>query len=380
MTKVYTNHHIKQPPQDCGCSFCQQYGVHNINLSGVGNLKISVEVSKMKNGKGTIHLQQVTSENSAQNLKKGGREILTRHTLTGYAKRQIRDAGSMLKWMVEHHTDVYSTLMTTLTYGRAVPDHKTAKKHLNAFLTRCRQKGYLKHYVWVAQLQTGKRSTEKGIESYRAKNGAAIHFHILHLTYKGSELQLENAQKSLRAIWKGIVNKWEKNAGFQVQNIGGVDVTPVYNASNYVSRYISNESETIIGNMWNMSAEMRKMIERETQTTEVDKRAFYAVVKNVSAKRLYKEKICPTTKEPKRERIREATHHTISFPMWNDTPIIITDSVDSVLNDIGRIERNNKKTSGICNVQTAQMNLSQKTNNRDTVVVSVERNHFTPVN
>jgi len=335
-----------------------------INLSGVGNLKKYLMVSQLKNGRGVIHIQQDTSKKSKKNLKKGERKKLERHTLTSYAKRQIRNAGSMLQWMVENKTDVYSTLMTTLTYGRAVPDHQTAKRHLNTFLTRCRQKGYLQHYVWVAQLQTGKRAKEKGIKSYRADNGAAIHFHILHCTYKGAELQINNAQNKFRTIWKGIVNKWEKKTGNNVQNIGGVDIRAVYNASNYVSRYISNESETIIGNMWNMSADMRKEIVSEKQIIEVDKNAYYSLSRIVSSKRLYENEIQPITKEIKKIKIREVSHHTISFKMWNDEPIIISDNVNAVIKEIRRIERNNKI---ICN------NVKPATNN---LILETKINHI----
>ena len=370
MPKLELFAHTKQ----CSCKFCADF----INLSGVGNLKKSIEVSSMKNGRGVIHLQQVSNEKSAENLKKGGREKLQRNQLTSYAKRQIRDAGSMQKWLVENDSNVHSTLMTTLTYGKAVPDHKTAKKHLNTFLTRCRQKKYLKHYLWVAQLQTGKRAIAKGLKSYRAENGSAIHFHILHLTYKGANLQLQNAQQEFRAIWKEIVNKWEAKAGFSVQNISGVNVIPVYNASNYVSAYISNESETIIGNMWNMSSEMRKEIIKTKLTIEVNKIAFDKMVSYVSAKRLYKTKIDEVTKEEKRERIREATFHTISFPMWNLDPIIITDNTNAVLENINRIHRNNIRTKQ-CNAPNVVPNSHPKTNSTNTVQTSVDNGHFIPV-
>jgi hypothetical protein len=372
MSKLELFTHTKQ----CSCKFCEHY----LNSSGVGNLKKTIQVSSMKNGRGVIHLQQVSHEKSSKNLKKGGREKLERNQLTSYAKRQIRDAGSMQKWLVENDADVYSSLMTTLTYGKAVPDHKTAKKHLNTFLTRCRQKNYLKHYLWVAQLQTGKRAIAKGLKSYRAENGSAIHFHILHLTYKGADLQLQNAQKEFRAIWKGIVNKWEAKAGFSVQNISGVNVIPVYNASNYVSAYVSNESDTIIGNMWNMSKEMRKEIEKTKLTIEVNKVAFEKVVRYVSAKRLSEIKEWKEFEEQKKEKIvlRKSTHHTISFPMWNGDPIIITDNTNAVLEHISLIERNNIKIKQ-CNAPNVIPNSHPKTNSTNTVQLRVDKAHFTPV-
>ena len=362
MPKLELLEHRKQ----CFCDFCS---THLFNLSGVGNLKKTIDVSSMKNGRGVIHTQQVSHANARLNLKRGGREKLERNQLTSYAKRQIRDAGSMQKWLVENDADVNSTLMTTLTYGKAVPDHKTAKKHLNTFLTRCRQQKFLKHYLWVAQLQTGKRAKEKGVKSYRAENGAAIHFHILHLTYKRAPLQLQNAQKEFRAIWKEIVNKWEAKEGYNIQNISGVNVIPVYNASNYVSAYISNESETIIGNMWNMSSEMRKEIVKTKLTIEVNKEAYKKMVFSVSSSRLYDEN---------KKRIREATWHTISFKMWNDEPIILTDNVDAVIQNINRIERNFNKINQ-CNAPNVIQNLLPKTSNINTAQTSVDKARFIPV-
>lgn len=310
-----------------------------LNLSGVGNLKKmtlfgperklrSVSVKCLYDRSGRLYYTPKVNEKCQNNLRKGGREKLARESLTSFASRRIRNAGRMLRFMVDNEIDnARSSVMITLTYGKQAPDHKTAKKHLNTFLTQCRNLGELKYYVWVAQLQTGKRAKELGRESYRAEHGSAIHFHILTLTHKGHGLQLRNAQGTLRHIWKQIVNKWEHKAGHEQQNIGGVDVRAVYNAGNYIARYLKNEQDTILGNMWNMSSHMRKAIQEKVTVMILDEKAFEATAGRFNAKRL-------------RKNSQKASHDTISVDNWDESPIIITNDVKAVLFEINRYKRN----------------------------------------
>jgi len=314
---------------------------HLINLSGVGNLKKNDALhtytfKRIYGGKGKIY--PTKEGGTISNLKKGGRTELKRHTLTNHAKNCIRNAGFVLSAKVENDMQFNSTMMITLTYGKNVPDHKTAKQHLNTFLTNCRNNDWLRYYVWVAQLQTGKRAKEKGLKSYRAENGNAIHFHILTITEKGNTLQLSNAQKQLRAYWKKIVNKWEVKQGYQPQNIGGVDVTAVYNSANYISRYISNEEETIIGNMWNISSGLRTAINETKEYIQVPMCDFDDLAKNVSIQKQYR-----INKEGKKERIKEASKKTISVKNWDDTWIILSDDINAVISELQRMERNRNK-------------------------------------
>jgi hypothetical protein len=325
-----------------------------INLSSVGNLKKSIpekerkhirlqddtrvliKVKKLISGKAKLFIDQSGKRaNRTDNLKKGGREVLQRTNLTDYAKSKIRDAGNVMGYLVENDSRYISSLMATLTYGKAVPDHKTAKRHLNLFLTRCRQYGWLNSYVWVAQNQTGKRATEKGLSSYRATNGSAIHFHILFLTERGSDLQLKNAQRVLRAIWKEIVNKWEVKKGFPVQNIGGVDIRAVYNSSNYISRYISQEEGTIIGNLWGMSSQLRKHIEPEEQYILYPKSIFNKTAYRTRAERIYRKNVLGET-----EVIGQLPKQTISIKLWNGERCICTNEYSLVKADLDRESRN----------------------------------------
>jgi hypothetical protein len=329
---------------------------HNINLSSVGNLKQGNEKNKVNvfdydtfidekqeyvfqqliSGKGWIYSKKEAGR--TENLKKGGREELKRSNLTPYAKRTIRNAGSVMAYLVQNDSRFVSTLMITLTYGKLVPDHKTAKRHLNAFLTRCRKNGWFVYYTWVAQLQTGKRAKEKGLKSYRAEHGAAIHFHILFMTEKGSDLQLKNAQRVLRAYWKKIVNDWEVKTGNQPQNIGGVDVTAVYDASGYVSRYISNEEETIIGNMWGMSSEMRKISEPKKYTKILPISDFENLAKRVDLGRMYR-----TNAEGKKERVKEASAQTVAVKIYDKSYVICTNNIEVVISELNRLTRNRYK-------------------------------------
>jgi len=309
------------------------------NLSSIGKLKkndpeIVCTSKRVLGGKGTIF--PTRSGGTCANLKKGGRTALKRHTLTQFAKTRIRDAGFVLQHLVnKEKSDFNSTLMVTLTYGRNVPDHKTAKKHLNTFLANCRNNNWLRYYVWVAQLQTGKRAKEKGIESYRAKNGDAIHFHILTITEKGNTLQLQNAQRELRAIWKKIVNKWEVKSGYKAQNIGGVDIRAVFNSANYISRYISNESETIIGNMWNMSAPLREVSQPKTKQFVISKSVF-----DTFARSVYIENVYYTNVQGKRIKVKEATFDTIAVKNWDKTFIVCSNNIPAVESDLMRRQRN----------------------------------------
>lgn len=315
----------------------------DINLSCVGKLKQSlrpsphgsvVVVKTLSDGSGKAYNKPKIYLNSQANLKRGGREELKRDTLTKYGSSQIRKAGRIIRYMVDNEIDnARSSVMITLTYGKESPDHKTAKKHLNTFLTRVRKLGELKYYVWIAQEQTGKRALEAGKKSYRAEHGNAIHFHILTMTHKGKDMQVHNAQNKLRAIWKQIVNKWEVKSGFEAQNIGGVDFRCVHNASNYVARYLKNEQDTIIGNMWNMSASMREAIKEDTTEIEVSTKAWEYTASRFHHGRM---KI--------RNQI-EPKYSTRAYKLWNDTPVLVSNDMRALFREVYRNERNLAKLS-----------------------------------
>lgn len=328
-------------------------GTHLINLSCVGKLirekplkalqrprlqddtRIILKSKKLKCGKASIYPDRDMEGKNTSNLKRGGRKALERTNLTSYAKRRIQDAGDMLAWSVANDSKCMSPIMITLTYGKAVPSDLISKRHINLFFNQCRKNNWLSTYLWVAQLQTGKRAKEKGQYSYRAEHGSAIHFHIITMTERGSDLQVNNAQKQLRAIWKKIVNDWERKSGHEVQNIGGVDVSAIYNASKYVSRYIKNETETIKGNMWGMSAMMRELIQPEESYTSVPKVVFQEICRKVDAKKMFR-----TNALGQSERIKIASGNTIAFRNWDNTYILLTNDYQIIESEFNRYAKN----------------------------------------
>lgn len=268
---------------------------------------------------------------NAQNLKRGGRGRLSRNNLTAHARRMIQGAGDYFEHKVQTNSGEAgrSCVMVTLTYGRNVPDHDTAKRHLELFIKRMKREGvragkkYLSHYAWVAQLQTGERAVKAGKESYRAKHGAAIHFHILT-----EWIPVEAARKH----WCGIVNVWERDNGKSVTRLGGVDVRSVFNASHYISRYISNETKSgnILGSLWGVSNEMRKRIGikdgQPINTTDKEWKSFVRAFKIAS----------------REHDVRDAErgHSVRMMNDWEDNPIVFTRDVGSILRAFTKWKRN----------------------------------------
>lgn len=184
-------------------------------------------------GRGVIMRKHVGV--NTHNLRRGGVTARCSGNLTPHARRLIQGGGDVFQKLVNEGGQ--SSVMVTLTYARNVPEHKEAKNHLRNFLRALKHKGYMNKYVWVAQLQ---------------KRGA-IHFHILT-----DQIPI----KLLRHVWCGIVAKWETEKGFEVSKLGGVDIRLVYNASNYISRYISKETKegTILGGLWGISKDLREEV------------------------------------------------------------------------------------------------------------------------
>ena len=298
---------------------------------------ISLKVSQLADKSGMIY--KVHTHPTITNLKKGGRVALARTNLTSYARRQIKASGRMFNHLVRTKKDFMSPIMVTLTYGRNVPTDAEAKSHLNNFLTLMRKKKQMNLYTWVAQMQTGKRAKDKGEYSYRAEFGACIHFHILTTQ---TDILL------MRKAWCSIVNKWESKKNMAITKLGGVDVRKVFNASNYISKYLQNEKETIKGNMWGQSSAMRKLITR-TETImncDFDLEAYaktrFEMNKRFATKSDY---------EQSKEHLDQINSFASSGEPLNvfigkdyaDYPIILTNDVSKVLEDIKRISKNNLK-------------------------------------
>ena len=298
---------------------------------------IALKVSQLADKSGMIY--KVHTKPTIKNLKKGGRVALARTNLTSYARRQIKASGRMLNHLVRTNKYFMSPIMVTLTYGRNVPTDAEAKGHLNNFFTLMRKKKQMKLYTWVAQLQTGKRAKDKGEYSYRAEFGACIHFHILTTQ---TDILL------MRKAWCSIVNKWEAKKNMPITKLGGVDVIKVFNASNYIAKYLQNEKETIKGNMWGQSGAMRKLITRtETTVNCTFNLEAYAKTRFEMNKRF----ATKTDYEQSKEHLDQLNSFASNGEALNvfigkdyaDYPIILTNDVYKVLEDIKRISKNNFK-------------------------------------
>jgi hypothetical protein len=71
-----------------------------------------------------------------------------------------------------------------MTYHNAKPDGRTAKKHINSFLTRLRYRFPETHYIWIAEFQS------RGV----------LHFHL----YLSLPYDLPGLRGTLAAIWHKI--------------------------------------------------------------------------------------------------------------------------------------------------------------------------------
>jgi len=285
---------------------------------GIIVLTRRIAVKGYHNPTGRGYICAVHPAGDTSNLKKGERKALTRTNLTSYAKRMIVAAGDVLQDKVEKGELKY-TVLVTLTYRKNVPDNKTAKKHLANFVRDMKRHGYMKLHAWVAQMQNGERSKQKGISSYRAKHGDGIHFHII-TTRTPVEL--------MRKTWRRIVYKWEQAAGMISEKISGVNVVKVNNASRYISRYITaeNKAGTILGNLWAISAPLRKMCKFQ-QTNEV----------TITVEEL-KQYINTYKMKSKQHEVRQRGKAETVYVAkdWKKHPVLFFRDVDRALSDIYR--------------------------------------------
>lgn len=166
---------------------------------------------------------------------------LVQSGLTKYAATTIKKAARILHYSVEGNLASF----ITLTYGRNIPNHKTAKKHLYLFLKRMRRLYGTFMYVWVAENQ---------------KRGA-IHFHIAANQYVPKAI--------LNKHWNEIVQKWQIGEGYEPQQLRP-NVKGVNKIGSYLSKYISKESGNIGGNMYGISTELRKTMEPKITTIQIN--------------------------------------------------------------------------------------------------------------
>ena len=278
-------------------------------------------------GRGYIHA--VHKAGCRDNLKKGDRQNLQRTNLTSHAKRMIISAGDALQDMVEKKLIKY-TVLVTLSYRKNVPDHKTAKKHLANWIRAMKKQGFCKYFAWVAQNQNGERAKMLGIDSYRSKHGEGIHFHMIT-----SRISIEKARHS----WRKIVHSWEKSEGLPIEAISGVDIQKVHNASRYIARYITTEDKagSIQGNMWNISAPLRKLCTYTTTnpvTITAEEWKQYVKNRRINSKR----------HEVKQRNWSENVH---TVKDWKGYPIVFFRDIEKAISDVYKFKNHLRKIEKI---------------------------------
>lgn len=220
----------------------EQVGLSNSRQSGRKYNSIYVSVEELINRESKVCIKSSIGMNLEARAPKP-REIgshLVQSGLTQYAKSTIRKSARLL-----HHS-VKGNLASfiTLSFGRNVPTHKEAKKHLYLFLKRMRRLYGNFMYVWVAENQ---------------KRGA-IHFHIAANQYVPKEV--------INKHWNDVVQKWQRSQGYEIQKLLP-NVKGVSDIGSYMSKYISKESGKIGGNMYGISTQLRKVMIPKVTTIEI---------------------------------------------------------------------------------------------------------------
>lgn len=339
-------------------------GGHFLNLSYVGNLtakvdgdyiippqKIAIYARFSRFGRGQVGIKY--NAVNQDNLRRGGRKELTRENLTAHARRMIQGVGDYFEAKV--NAGGQSSVMITFTYARNVPDDKTAKRHLHNLIKAMRRAGHFKYYAWVAQLQTGERAKAKGLKSYRAEHGSAIHFHVLT-----DKVPVAVVRKH----WVRIVNEWERSEGMNItERLGGVDIRAVYNASNYISKYISKETQSgsIKGSLWGISTEVRKEIGiKDTEPIETTDQEWQSFVKSFhlfgSNNLINKNRIeAKLRKEGKPVLLKQYIdvrderygHSVYGVKDWNDKFLLFSKNVPNLMREFVRFQRNQIRIKAI---------------------------------
>jgi len=278
-------------------------------------------------GNGTGRIIRTYPVGVKRNLKKGRRKELNRDTLTIHAKKKIRAAGMMLQHYTSCTPSEKSANMYTLTYGKDAPDDKTAKKHLRQLCKRMQRLGKWKYFVWVAQQQTGERAAAQGKQSYRAKNGSAIHFHLL-TTYTDTDL--------IRKHWREIVYKWQKKAGHQHQDIGGVHGTPIYDSGRYITRYLKNDGGKIKGNNWGMSTQLRKLSAVQKEIVYFDQVDYEYYCRNTKSQKIVE-------RNKFKINILEYNNKVYFCEDWAGASMVYSEKIAEIKAEIEKRYRNRKR-------------------------------------
>jgi len=228
-------------------------------------------------------------------LKRGRKKgkQLNQNGLTSDAKRSIRICASEYqKYVLDKKYGYQKSYcsFTTLSFRRILPkDNEECKKLFHTFLKRVYDKFGEIHYVWVQELQHGRYMNGK--KSYRMTNGDAIHFHLLSPQYFDkvwinrcwNEIVMNHYYKK-KYIMPIEFQQWSNELDLHCDYIRRLNrfqakettrqpekprkseflllpnVTAVYNASKYMSKYLSKSGKELRGHQWNLSKRSKKIV------------------------------------------------------------------------------------------------------------------------
>lgn len=207
-----------------------------VGLSNCPNLTAKIFFTEFRNGEASIRIVDSTSFNLTSPPPTRSGELI-QQGLTKRGASKIKRTVRMFQDLIENRkkSKAYCSFIT-LTYPLVWADDKLSKIHLDHFLKRIKRKIPNYIYVWVAE---------------RQRRGA-IHYHILSPDFVDKEI--------INKAWSEIVSKWYKKEGLEFTGVYP-NVIKVYNASAYMTKYMTKEEESIKGNMYGMSESARKLIE-----------------------------------------------------------------------------------------------------------------------
>jgi len=239
--------------------------------------RFSNEEKKDKESKNTTHFMSAkTYINGEITICMGSHPKRALNGLNGNNKPPIKTNDPQLGISREQATQIRRTVRVlhylspntklsflTLTYGNDYPDDLTAKKHLDNFFKRIKRKRYKGknfHYLWIAEKQ---------------KRGA-LHYHVVLIDYIKRDLIFD--------AWNGVVQKWQKKQGFEIQevypNIKGVRTNEgiqkyLTKGFKRIGGYLTKEDkkkdiQPIYGNIWNRSKLTLKACQCEKDVYESD--------------------------------------------------------------------------------------------------------------
>lgn len=172
--------------------------------------------------------------------------------------------------------------------------HEYCNKMLNAWLTKIR-KMYDINYIWVAEIQDGKRKKDGG------KPTENVHYHILIDRWV-------NVQ-----VWQHHWKKTLSTYGFQVgENTNPLDVSYMgqdYNrVSTYLTKYITKNESKLYSQIWNCSKKISRLA--------------YGIAKMVCPDEFAKYVNQQTKISGGRLRVKEITEGIFSIPVVKLTQLI----------------------------------------------------------